>query len=296
MSGTTPFPNALIDDIMPHLKDTEWRLLCVIVRQTLGWQEQKTQRRKVRDWLTQSQFVKKTGRDRAAISRALDSLVKSGYIEVRSEENRLLHSPNERRQCTGRLFYGLSSHLLKGHSDVASAKDRISAKSEYPGPIPNSLLKSGTIKSEYRPAPKANTTKETGTKENDTKNIFGESWKALPCQVGGVETMELISSASHNLWPPTNREYSQAVQDFVALFEQICKQIQGHKSAVVLLPAQTGRLEKLLASQAPFNWMPVLQAFFNSDAGYVKNRNHSLPVFLDSCHIFLIKTRSVGRR
>ena len=31
------FPCVLIDRLMPTLKDTEWRLICVIVRQTVGW-------------------------------------------------------------------------------------------------------------------------------------------------------------------------------------------------------------------------------------------------------------------
>ena len=33
----TAFPNVLLDQVMPSLRDTEWRLLCVIVRQTVGW-------------------------------------------------------------------------------------------------------------------------------------------------------------------------------------------------------------------------------------------------------------------
>jgi len=30
-TNTTPFPNYLLNEVMPTLKDTEWRLLCVIV-------------------------------------------------------------------------------------------------------------------------------------------------------------------------------------------------------------------------------------------------------------------------
>ncbi len=66
---TTPFPNHLLDNAMPRLRDTEWRLLCVLVRQTLGWQNKSEGGRKQRDWLTQAQLKKRTGRDSAAPAR-----------------------------------------------------------------------------------------------------------------------------------------------------------------------------------------------------------------------------------
>ena len=31
MKNYTPFPNKLIDEVMPTLRDTEWRVLCVIL-------------------------------------------------------------------------------------------------------------------------------------------------------------------------------------------------------------------------------------------------------------------------
>jgi len=55
-----PFPSALLDEWLPRLKDTEWRLLCVVVRQTLGWKNGKGRKR--RDWMSQSQLMKRTGR------------------------------------------------------------------------------------------------------------------------------------------------------------------------------------------------------------------------------------------
>jgi hypothetical protein len=33
LANTTPFPNVLFE-LMPTLKDSEWRVLCLIVRQT----------------------------------------------------------------------------------------------------------------------------------------------------------------------------------------------------------------------------------------------------------------------
>lgn len=109
---STPFPNVLLDEIMPQLTDSEWRLLCVIVRQTLGWQVKGTGRRRSRDWLTQSQFRARTGRESSAISKAIESLVRQFLIEVTTEEGFRLNSARERRRYRGRLFFCLHSRLL----------------------------------------------------------------------------------------------------------------------------------------------------------------------------------------
>ena len=48
-----------------------------------GWQEgPDPKRRKERDWLTQSQLMRRTGRASGAVSRAVDALVRGGLIDV----------------------------------------------------------------------------------------------------------------------------------------------------------------------------------------------------------------------
>lgn len=108
----TAFPNALLDRVMPALRDTEWRLLCVIVRQTLGWSE--NGKRKSRDWLTQSQLMARTGRNSAALSAALDVLVRRRLIGAWDEAGRSLLTPQARRARQGRVYYGLGEAVLQG--------------------------------------------------------------------------------------------------------------------------------------------------------------------------------------
>lgn len=105
----TPFtaiPNKLIDEAMPTLKDTEWRLLCVIARQTIGWVD-KDGKRKQRDWMSQSQLIAKTGRNSAALSAALDVLVRENLIECQAENGELLDLPEKRRRHRGRVYFSL---------------------------------------------------------------------------------------------------------------------------------------------------------------------------------------------
>lgn len=105
-----PFPTALFDEQMPKLKDTEWRLLCVIVRQTLGWQSGKG--RKVRDWMSQKQLMARTGRNSAALSAALDSLIRQNLIQCQDVKGNPLHDAKQRRRHRGRLYFSLAKDRL----------------------------------------------------------------------------------------------------------------------------------------------------------------------------------------
>lgn len=103
--NTTPFPNLLLDRVMPFLGDTEWRVLCVIVRLTFGW-------RKSEDWISHGQLKARSGRESAAISRAIDTLVKRGLILVRDRNERRLHSTAERRRSRSGLIFAVHPLLL----------------------------------------------------------------------------------------------------------------------------------------------------------------------------------------
>ena len=110
--GTTPVPNNLLDRVMPTLRDTELRVLLVVVRQTLGWQDgPDPSQRKERDWLTQNQLMRRTGRASEAVSAAVDGLVQARLIEVQDKSGRPLVTPAERRRFLGKLYYRLQPEL-----------------------------------------------------------------------------------------------------------------------------------------------------------------------------------------
>ena len=132
--GTTPVPTALIDRVMPALRDTELRVLLVVVRQTRGWQVGKDPYlRKERDWLTQSQLMRRTGRESGAVARAVDVLVRRGLIDVLDGGGRSLPTPAERRRCLGRLYYRLHKPEASAGAKSASAKSA-SAKTVHAKP------------------------------------------------------------------------------------------------------------------------------------------------------------------
>ena len=103
-----PVPAVYIDAIMPALSDTEWRVLCIVIRQTLGWvDESSPSLRKERDWISHSQLKSRTGKSGDSVSKAIDSLVRSHLIVVEREDGRPLNHAAARRRARARLYYRL---------------------------------------------------------------------------------------------------------------------------------------------------------------------------------------------
>ncbi len=259
LSHTTPFPNELIDNVMPHLNDTQWRVLCVIVRQTLGWHDKQTGSRKIRDWLTQSQLKIRTGRNIEALAAAIDLLVARGYIVVEDESGNPLDSPQKRRAYRGRSYYRLADVWLQ--------------RVGLPIPkLPDKELSRVTQlqmrKTEFVGIGKSNRTKEKQTKENQ-----------LPVHQSPLPTGEYDVE-----------KLSVQAQKFVALFEQIGGHSLKQRAGYVLFPSDARQLEKLLAGYIDQDWRPIIKLFFASDMEYIWRRQYSLQAFLGTCHIFLLRS------
>ena len=108
---TTPVPNALFDVHLKHLNSTELKVILVIIRQTLGWEDKKTNSgRKQLDWIAGSQLQIKTGCSRRALTSAIDILIKRKMIQVLDDRWNILSTP-EQRQGKTRLYYRLCSSV-----------------------------------------------------------------------------------------------------------------------------------------------------------------------------------------
>ena len=99
-----PLPCAVIDEVMPTLKDTELRVLLVVIRQTWGWRGTDG-KPKERDWLSHRQLKERTGRASEAVSASIDALVRRGLLCVQNEHGTELSGTRERRNAQGRLYY-----------------------------------------------------------------------------------------------------------------------------------------------------------------------------------------------
>lgn len=80
--GYTMFKNAILDHIMPNLSGSGWKILCVAIRQTIGWvDEESDSGRKESDRISYSQFMEKSGiNSRTTVSKALTECLDKDYL------------------------------------------------------------------------------------------------------------------------------------------------------------------------------------------------------------------------
>ncbi len=278
-SSYTPIPNVLLDEVMPTLSGSEWQLLCVILRQTQGWHDPVTGRRKTSDWLSHKQLKARTGRGSDAICHAIESLVRKGHIKVKDEKGTLLSTAHERRRSGSRLFYGLGLALLSHFEPPASFAST---------PVRESRIG------------KAETTKETPTKIPG--KAFGKPQTSFVSHSSNVPPFKTIKSegcgclsrsqanpqitapATHDRVPPC--KYSREVSHIVAAYKDLTQNQQALNASFSTSLSQeyVERLEKALSRYGEEQLLTLLKAFFQSDFSLMK-RNSSLASFVDSVHI-----------
>ena len=102
MKYFTQVPNKVFDVHLPNLTGSELKVLLVIIRQTYGWVDTRTGKRKVRDRISHGQFVMKTALSRRVVSRSINSLVEKRLIQVSDYSGSILGTSNQRK---GKLLY-----------------------------------------------------------------------------------------------------------------------------------------------------------------------------------------------
>jgi len=83
--GFTMVNNHIFDYIMPRLRPNAWKVLCVAIRQTLGWEDKTTENgRKEEDEISYSQFINKTGiGSKSTLSAAIKECLGKKYLKRR---------------------------------------------------------------------------------------------------------------------------------------------------------------------------------------------------------------------
>jgi len=86
----TNVPNIIFDTHLKHLGYAELKVLLVIIRQTYGWKDKRTNTYKKWDWISQQFFVKKTGLSARSVSTAIAKLIHKKLILVKNKQGKLL--------------------------------------------------------------------------------------------------------------------------------------------------------------------------------------------------------------
>lgn len=95
--NTTQVPNFVLDKWLKILNRSEILILLIIVRQTIGWFNSYTGKRKEMDRISQSQFVLKTGLTARMVSKSLNSLLEKKLIAVYDKNHVELQTAIERK-------------------------------------------------------------------------------------------------------------------------------------------------------------------------------------------------------
>lgn len=146
--GYFKFPNVVIDKLAAVLSGAEFKVLCVIIRQTIGWSKQW-------DEISISQFEKKTGLSRQGILDCVESLETKELILTdrnpgittryalygdTNEKARLVKSVDRYTQLTGQLI-GLDlvnsvDRLLVNSVDTQKTVLKDTKDNNYDPPLP----------------------------------------------------------------------------------------------------------------------------------------------------------------
>lgn len=107
---TTQVPNIIFDQYLPTLSIAELKVLLIVIRQTLGWHDKKTGKRKARDRISSYQFRQKTGLSRRVISKAIQSLLEKQIIEITNFAGDELSHPAKRKGKVY-LYFALAKRM-----------------------------------------------------------------------------------------------------------------------------------------------------------------------------------------
>lgn len=110
---STPFPNRLLDAVLT-LPETQARVVCLVVRLTLGWSAGRGGERRASVGLSYARILKAIGRrSPTAVGRAVEALVGCGMLEVLADSGERLETPAERRRYHRALRYRLAPGFVE---------------------------------------------------------------------------------------------------------------------------------------------------------------------------------------
>lgn len=125
---TTQVPNIFFDLHLPSLTESELKILLIIIRQTNGWIDRNTGKRKSQDRISHSQFIIKTGLSRRVISKAIENLISKGIVNVTCRNGNNLQGSNDRRGKTSLIY---STNMCKKVTEHVHLTTPTSAQSAY---------------------------------------------------------------------------------------------------------------------------------------------------------------------
>jgi len=110
---STPYPNVLLEAKLT-MGETESRVVDLIVRRTLGYAGKLPGQRRAYVRLPYTEIKRHIGRSStSAISDAIDTLVRQGFVEVCGINGEILATPAERRRQRAPLTFRIARRYVE---------------------------------------------------------------------------------------------------------------------------------------------------------------------------------------
>lgn len=129
-SNGTFTPNVIYDQWISRLTHCELKVLLIIIRQTIGW-KLKNGKRKQRDRISNSQFIKKAHVSERNISPTIQSLIDYNLIRVSDYNNEPLSTAQLRRGKRALYYQCLLSTSAHRHKKNSTYVQKELRKSPY---------------------------------------------------------------------------------------------------------------------------------------------------------------------
>lgn len=110
--NSTQTPNEIFDKHLPYLNKAQLKVLLVVIRQTLGWIDPKTKKRKRKDWISIQFFIKRTGLTFKSVSIAIAELIRRDLIVAMTASEKMLPRPEDRRGKK-KIYYSYAPYFRK---------------------------------------------------------------------------------------------------------------------------------------------------------------------------------------
>jgi hypothetical protein len=110
--NSTQTPNEIFDQHLPYLNQAQLKVLLVVIRQTLGWIDPKTKKRKRKDWISIQFFIKRTGLSFKSVSIAIAELIRRDLIVAMTQNEKMLPKPEDRRGKK-KIYYSYAPYFRK---------------------------------------------------------------------------------------------------------------------------------------------------------------------------------------
>ncbi len=282
----TAFPNSLLDTVMPLLRDTEWRVLCVVVRRTVHFRQGSQAGRAT--WITRSQMLDATGRDSEAVSRAVDALVQRHLLSVCDEAGRPLDTPPSRRAARGQQLFALHPQLLRslglgGQSVPDGNKFSSNGRKIEHGSREGEAVKPNTLKEK---AMKKQADSKSGSLWREAREVFDG---------GGAASGDTVSRGEQPSF--TDWKQDALLSDFFALFQK-CYGLRFGLPApqAPLTASQADQLRQRWSEEGAEKIEELLDCFFTLDWLWLVKQNYSPGAFASSFNLLRLTYSKKGFR